>query len=303
MGKSHLRTCFSDAVGCYWEQQSSFSVPKHTGKFLLPSSTQINQQRANYENKTISSPPRLALHWISQPNQLLPQPRKSLDAASKAAELYPFTAKQMMSFANVSALRTGAELCCSTGPVTSKWQTGALAQLSLIFLPFPWEGPQPTVRCSVAPGGQSRQQGTDPLLGSRSFTCLPAIEEAALQVSTSPVTPHHREAAFSTWEFIRHLPGLSCLLLKAFSLLLLHTRFLHFHYTADCAYTYITICFLPAFQWEAQLTADSDHQNLRRQPARNSQAHGKHRSPDVMHTSVNRKPNLFSQFNAVKGKA
>lgn len=73
------------------------------------SSKQIMKTK-RFPSPMISSP-------LDQPAERThPEPHKSLDGISQAAELYPFTTKPTMSFANVSASPAGAELCCDTAP-------------------------------------------------------------------------------------------------------------------------------------------------------------------------------------------
>lgn len=107
----------------------------------------------------------------------------------------------------------------------------------------------------------------------------------------------HRGTPYSACKSIRHMPSLSCLC-KAFSLLLL-TCISYIFIIQQTTHIPTEPFLLTSLQTEAQLTADGACQD---QPG-NSQAHGKHRSPEGTHTSVNRKQNLVLQFNAVKAKA
>lgn len=260
----------------------SFPLSKHTGKFLLILALRQTSSKQMIKPKPFPSPMIGSTNWI---NSSCSHTSHGMQHGQLNST---FTTKAMRSFARVRASPPAAELSCDTGPPIPTQQTAGPAWLLPGFPPFSCEEPLPRA-CSSA--GLSRHQGPSCPLA---LTLTPAKGGAALQTSTVPGT----YTAPSVSGFIRHLPCPSCLL-KAppYSFSTCISSIFIIQQTAHYLQSHSPLSTpQPEGSWEHLRTP----RTWESQP-RNSQEHGT-QPPEVMHTLVNTKQNLFSQFSAMKAK-
>lgn len=260
----------------------SFPLSKHTGQFLLilalrqTSSKQIIKPKPfpspmispPLDQPTESTPPAATqvTGWCSTGSWTLPSQRRQWGALPGSEHHH-----QQQSSAVTQDLPSNEANCRPC------WAPARIPTLLL-------EEPLPA--CSSV--GLSRHQ--DPK--------CPLAPTHSCQGRSSPADQQCLGHTQHLWQhrLSSSAPAQAQLSPQSSSLLLFHTHFLHFHYTAQYLQSHPP---LSTPQPAESIWGPPEPEGGSRETAKNME----HRPPEAMHTLVSTKQNLFSQFSAMKAKS